>query len=200
MHASFHDGKGNGPIWIALHGSGLDDRVMPPFIRRFDPHRSILSVRGDLASESGFAFFRRRPDRSIDRDDLLERAHRLEDWIAGTVAGKYPKRPLWLCGFSNGAIMATALLLFGKSPFERAALYRPQPIADLAAAKIDAPTDVLVISGRQDRRRMPGDAAAAVEQLAVRGHKVRHHRSGSGHAPELEDIRLTVNWLALTSA
>ena len=71
----------------------------------------ILAVRGGIPFDGGFAFFHRLPDRSIDEADIASRAVILADFIgAASTQYRLSRAPIAI-GFSNGAIMAAALLL-----------------------------------------------------------------------------------------
>lgn len=55
---------------VVLHGSGQDENTFLSFARAACPGHTIISVRGRIAWEEGFAFFRRNPDRTLDERDL----------------------------------------------------------------------------------------------------------------------------------
>ena len=128
-----------------------------------------------MAIEGGFAFFHRFPDRTIDEADITTRTSILADYIE-TVLASYSitKTPIAI-GFSNGAIMAAALLLTRPGLLRGAILFRPlSPFTDDLADRLDA-TPVLIIDGERDSRRSPGDGLRLAERLRRAGATVMHH-------------------------
>src|SRR5450755_3094836 len=67
---------------VLLHGSGGDERDLMPFAGKLAPGAPLLALRGAVEIDGGFAFFHRRPDRSIDEADLTARIPALADLIA----------------------------------------------------------------------------------------------------------------------
>ena len=65
---------------VLLHGSGQDENALLAFSRTVCPGHTLVAVRGHIPWEGGFAFFRRRPDRTLDEADRVHGAaalHRL---------------------------------------------------------------------------------------------------------------------------
>jgi phospholipase/carboxylesterase len=100
-------------------------------------HRSLLFA-GTVAIDGGFAFFHRLPDRSIDEADISERTPVLAEFIQDTMASHgLAKAPIAI-GFSNGAIMAAALLLTRPRLLAGAILFRPlSPFRDDPPTRLD---------------------------------------------------------------
>jgi len=107
-------------------------------------------------------------------------------------------RPIAI-GFSNGAIMAAALLLTDPGLLAAAVLFRP-----LSPFTYDLPhrpdgTPVLIIDGDNDSRRSPGDGLRLAERLVRAGALVTHHALPVGHAITSEDRRIAREWLRACS-
>src|SRR5579872_349921 len=94
---------------VLLHGSGGNEHDLIPLAGRVAPSATILGIRGAVPFDGGSAFFHRRADRTIDEADLTARCPLLTDFIQ-SAAGTFGRAPIALA-FSNGAIMAAALLL-----------------------------------------------------------------------------------------
>ena len=80
--------------------------------------------------------------------------------IIGAASTQYrlPTAPIAV-GFSNGAIMAAALLLTRPGLLAGAILFRPlSPFRDELPARLNG-TPILIIDGEKDSRRSPGDGA-----------------------------------------
>ena len=180
---------------LLLHGSGGTEQDMVPLAAALAPRSTAVAIRGAVPWEHGFAFFRRFADRSIDERDLLARAGRLaEDIVQIGVDCRFQKPPVAV-GFSNGAMAATLVMLYS-GPLSGAVLFRPlSPFASDPDKQIPA-TPVLIIDGRDDERRLPGDGARLALRMARIGADVAHHVLPAGHSLVADDLRLAREWLA----
>jgi phospholipase/carboxylesterase len=110
---------------VLLHGSGGDEHDLVPLADALAPGSPIIGVRGTVAIDGGFAFFHRFPDRTIDGADINGRTPVLADFIlAASTCYGFTRAPIAI-GFSNGAIMAAALLLTHPSLLAGDILLRP---------------------------------------------------------------------------
>ncbi|MBV8921518.1 alpha/beta hydrolase [Bradyrhizobium sp.] len=110
---------------LLLHGSGRTEQDMVPLAAELAPRSMAVAVRGAVPWESGFAFFRRFEDRAIDERDLLTQAGSLAKSIAQIGIARGFARPPVAVGFSNGAIMAAALIMLEARLLSGAVLFRP---------------------------------------------------------------------------
>lgn len=159
------------------------------------PGATRLGIRGTVAMNPGYAFFHRFPDRSVDEADVAARVPALAQFIETSCAEHgLVKRPLAL-GFSNGAIMAAALLMTHPDLLAGAILFRPlSPFRHKPQHRLNS-TPVLIIDGEQDNRRSPGDGLRLAGQLRDAGANVTHHLLSVGHAVTFEDSAIGVEWL-----
>src|SRR3954452_8790708 len=110
---------------ILLHGSGGNEFDLMPLASEVAPEAAKLGIRGAVAMDEGYAFFRRFPDRRVDEADLAAKVPVLAEFIEASCARyKFAKQPMAI-GFSNGAIMAAALLLALPGLLAGAILFRP---------------------------------------------------------------------------
>jgi phospholipase/carboxylesterase len=99
------------PPLVLLHGSGGDEHELVPLAADVGPGSPTLGIRGTVPIDGGFAFFHRFEDRTIDEADITARVSLLTDFIeAASARYSFARVPIAI-GFSNGAIMAAALLL-----------------------------------------------------------------------------------------
>jgi len=180
---------------VLLHGFGGDERDLVPLAERLAPGSSVLAIRGTVSIDGGFAFFHRFPDRSIDEADISARVPVLADFIE-TWRSRYGLAgPPIAIGYSNGAIMAAALLLTRPSLLAGAILFRP-----LSPFAVDPPSrlngaPVLIIDGERDDRRSPRDGLRLAERLRDAGATVTHHVLPVGHSITDMDLPLAWTWL-----
>jgi phospholipase/carboxylesterase len=180
---------------VLLHGSGGSEQDLAPLAAELAPKSPALAVCGAEPWEGGFAFFRRFTDRSIDECNLATNASRLASFIDEASICYGFARPPVAVGFSNGAIVAAALLLMRPDLFSGAILLRPlSPFADTSQTKkLDIP--VLVIDGERDNRRLPGGGHRLAQRLSQVGAVVDHHVLPVGHAITAQDCRIARKWL-----
>jgi phospholipase/carboxylesterase len=179
---------------VLLHGSGGTEHDLVPLAAELAPGAPTLSIRGTLAIDGGFAFFHRRPDRSIDEADILARILALAGFIAAAgVRYEFRGAPV-AAGFSNGAIMTAGLLLTHPTLLSGAMLFRPLlPFVQDLPVRMDG-TPVLIIDGAKDSRRSPGDGARVGERLAGAGAVVTHHVLPVGHSITASDAQIARSW------
>lgn len=184
------------PPLLLLHGSGGGERDLEPLAKELAPGSPILGVRGTVAIDAGYAFFHRFPDRSINEADIAARGPVLADFIQSTLASRGLARAPIAIGFSNGAIMAAALLLMRPGLLAGAILFRPlSPFAHDPPARLDG-TQVLIIDGENDDRRSPGDGLRLADRLIRAEATVTHHVLPVGHAITSMDREIAKAWLA----
>lgn len=184
---------------VLLHGSGGGEHDLVPLAEELAPGSPILGVRGTVAIDGGFAFFHRFPDRSIDEADIAARIPVLADFIEATSTRHSFTRAPVAIGFSNGAIMAAALLLTHPGLLAGAILFRPlSPFADDLPIRLNG-TPVLIMDGEKDTRRSPGDGARLAERLIRAGATVTRHLLPVGHSITALDREIARYWLAQTS-
>lgn len=180
---------------VLLHGSGGDERYLVPLAEELAPGSTILGLRGTVAIDGGYAFFHRFPDRTIDEADLTNRVPPLADFIQASLDNHgLTKAPIAI-GFSNGAIMAAALLLTRPGLFAGAILLRPlSPFKDDPPVRLDGKS-VLIIDGEKDNRRSLGDGARLAERLLKVGAIVAHHVLPVGHSITHMDREIAREWM-----
>jgi phospholipase/carboxylesterase len=182
---------------LLLHGTGGTELDLLPLAQGLAPETSTLSVRGTVAIEGGFAFFHRHPDRTVDEADITERASILANFLETCGSHHGFAAPIAV-GFSNGAIMAAALLLTKPGLLSGAILFRPlSPLSRDLPARMHT-TPVLIIDGQNDTRRSRGDGLRLAERLTRAGAAVTYHVLHVGHAITSGDIQVAREWFART--
>lgn len=176
------DDPAAGPPLLLLHGTGGNEYDLLPLRDRLSPGAAVLSVRGSVLENGMPRFFRRVSEGVFDEEDLRRRADELADFVT-TASAAYgiEDRSLVAVGFSNGANIASALLLQRPGLLAGAVLlaamvpYAEPPDVDL--------TGTLVIISNGDRD--PMIAARMTQQLAsqlrARGAEVVELPHPGGH-------------------
>lgn len=181
---------------VLLHGSAGDERDLLPLAQLLAPGSPVLAIRGTVGIDDGFAFFHRLPDRTIDEADISARVPVLAAFIETCCARYGLAGPPIAVGYSNGAIMAAALLLTRPTLLAGAILFRPlSPFANDPPTRLNG-IPVLIVDGTSDSRRSPGDGARLADRLRGVGAIVTHHVLPVGHAISNIDVPLARTWLS----
>jgi phospholipase/carboxylesterase len=157
------EGEPPGPPLLLLHGTGGDEHDLLPLRNYLSPGAAALSVRGTVLENGMPRFFRRLREGVFDEEDLRHRVDELAEFVqaAGSAYG-IQAGSLVAVGFSNGANIASALLLgrpeilAGAVLFAAMVPYAEPPTADLAGVP------VIISNGERD----PMIPAAMTQQLA----------------------------------
>ena len=175
-----------GPPLLLLHGTGDDGHGLLPLGERLAPGSPLLSPRGTVLEGALPRFFRRLAEGVFDEQDLRERADELAAFVR-TASAEHGLAPgsLYAVGFSNGANMASALLLLHPGLLAGAVLIAAMvPFAEPPDADLSG-TRVLISGGERDPMAPLASTRLLAQQLADRGAAVdlRTHPGGHSLAP-----------------
>lgn len=181
--------------WVLLHGSDGRESDLLPLAERVAPSASKIAPRGTAVTPEGFAHFHRRPDRTLDEDDIRLRVDPLAQLLRSTLTAHGLHEAPYILGYSNGAIMAAALLSFAPDLFGAAVLLRPlTPYTDSPMPALRE-LPVLVLDAAYDTRRSPGDGARQSRILARAGAHVTHMTLLAEHPLSDQDEHAIRVWL-----
>ncbi|HEV2931004.1 MAG TPA: alpha/beta hydrolase [Propionibacteriaceae bacterium] len=178
-------GEPAGPPLLLLHGTGGDEHDLLPLRDRLSPDAAALSVRGTVLENGMPRFFRRLREGVFDEDDLRRRVDELADFVRMASSTYGIEARLVAVGFSNGANIASALLLQRPEVLAGAVLFAAMvPYAEPPAADLTG-VPVIISNGERD----PMIPAAMTEQLADqlrdRGASVTALPHRGGHSIDL---------------
>jgi phospholipase/carboxylesterase len=171
-----------GPPLLLLHGTGGNEYDLLPLRDHLSPGAAVLSVRGTVLENGMPRFFRRISEGVFDEDDLRRRADDLAEFVV-TASAAYgiEERSLVAVGFSNGANIASAMLLQRPELLAGAVLlaamipYAEPPAADLTGAV------VIISNGDRDPMIKSGVTQQLADQLRKRGAEVIELPHPGGH-------------------
>jgi phospholipase/carboxylesterase len=175
------EGEPLGPPLLLLHGTGGDEHDLLPLRDRLSPGAAVLSVRGTVLENGMPRFFRRLREGVFDEEDLRRRADELAGFVlAASDHYGIGEGSLVAVGFSNGANIASALLLqrpdvvAGAVLFAAMVPYAEPPSADLRGAM------VIISNGDRDPMIPATTTEQLAEQLRDKGARVTTipHRGG----------------------
>jgi predicted esterase len=185
------------PTLLLLHGTGGDEHDMLP-LGGLRPGAAVLSPRGNVLEQGMPRFFRRLAEGVFDLEDVKRRAGELADFVAAAAA-HYAFEPARVIavGFSNGANIASAVMLLRPGVLRGAVLFRamvpfvPEPRQPDALRG----TDVLISNGRSDPIVPVDETERLAQLLQQQGAGVEVHWQPAGHQLMPSDFSVAKSWL-----
>jgi phospholipase/carboxylesterase len=194
------DPASTAPPLLLLHGTGGSEHDLLPLRDLLTPGAAVLAVRGTVEENGMNRFFRRIREGVFDEVDLRRQADDLAAFIeVARSAYELEDQRLLAVGFSNGANMASALLLQHPELLVGAVLLSAMvPFAE--PPEVDL-TGRLVVVSNGDRDPMIPTATTdqLVRQLRNSGADVRSLEFPGGHqlsGAVLPEIRRLIDGLS----
>jgi phospholipase/carboxylesterase/glyoxalase family protein len=185
------------PTLLLLHGTGGDEHDLIPLGQALIPGAAILSPRGKVLERGAPRFFRRLAEGVLDLEDLRVRTDELADFVAeaaeryGFVAGN-----VVAAGFSNGANIATSLLLRRPGVLSGAALFSPMlPFEPESLPELTG-TAVFIGAGQTDPLVPVPQVERLAELLRKAGAEVELRWDTAGHTITQAGFDAARQWAA----
>jgi phospholipase/carboxylesterase len=180
---------------LLLHGTGGNELSLLRFGRKLAPRAPLLSPRGKVLENGAPRFFRRFAPNELDEEDVRRRAHELADFIEESRIRYGLSAPIAV-GYSNGANMATTLLLLRRDTLAGAILLRAAQItlSDFQPPDLSG-KPVLLLSGAGDPTILPERFAHLVASLRGYGASLEAEVLPVGHELSRGDVPLARQWL-----
>jgi predicted esterase len=111
---------------LLLHGTGGDENDLIPLGKALAPGAALLSPRGKVLENGMPRFFRRLALGVFDEEDLKVRTHELAAFITDSIKSyDLDAHKIIAVGYSNGANIASSLLLLDPGLLKGAVLFHP---------------------------------------------------------------------------
>ena len=184
--------------FLLLYGTGGNEEDLISLAYELDQSAAILSPRGKVL-ENGVAprFFRRLTEGVFDVEDLKFRTNELANFVknASNTYG-FDMDHLIAVGYSNGANIASSMLLLCPEVLSAAILFRamvpllPQVLPDLTNKHI------FMSSGLHDPIIPKQETERLIGLFKKAGAKVSLHWQNSGHELRMNEINTAREWLS----
>ncbi|HEX9369326.1 MAG TPA: alpha/beta hydrolase [Vicinamibacterales bacterium] len=183
------------PTLLLLHGTGGDEHDLLP-LGGLAPGAAVLSPRGNVLENGMPRFFRRLAEGVFDVEDVKRRAGELADFVIAAAAHhKFDPSRVIAMGFSNGANIASAVLLLRPGVLKGATLFRAMVPLDPGPGVQVAGTRVLISNGRIDPIVSPEETERLARLLQRAGADVEVHWQPAGHQLMPSDFAVAKTWL-----
>lgn len=184
------------PTLLLLHGTGGNESDLLSLGLALLPDANLLSPRGKVLERGMPRFFRRLAEGIFDQADLRLRTEELGEFIgaAATLYGFDPAGVIAV-GYSNGANIATSLLLTQPVRLARAVLFHP-----MVPFTPETPVDlsgkpIFVGAGQNDPIVPVANTESLVALLRAAGANVSLHWHRGGHSLTQEEVQTAQAWL-----
>lgn len=183
---------------LLLHGTGGDENDLVSIAKMLAlPNTSILSPRGKVLENGMPRFFCRLAEGVFDIEDLKFRTNELVDFVQN--ASKvyvFDLRLVMAIGFSNGANIATSMLLLRPEVLSGAVLFRPMiPIVPDTLPHLSS-KHILISAGLHDPIVPKQETKNLFDLLEKAGANVSLQWQNSGHELTPRDVRAVRDWLS----
>ena len=183
---------------LLLHGTGGNEQDLIPLGQELYPRAAILSPRGKVQESGMPRFFRRLAEGIFDIEDLKFRTHELADFVRkASKVYKFDLRYIISIGYSNGANIASSLLLIHPEIITSAVLFRamvpfiPKKVPNLTGKNI------FIGAGQYDpivSRKQTETLFGFFEKAGA--NVVLHFEENSGHELGYDEISAAKDWLS----
>jgi len=186
---------------VVLHGTGGDENDLISIGQAIAPGAAILSPRGNVLENGAPRFFKRLAEGVFDPKEVKSRADELARFIRGAVV-TYRLDParVYALGYSNGANIASTVMLVEPGVFRGSILLRPMLVYDPPERNDLSDTAVFISAGRMDPI-VPVESVEKLVKLFESAHSnVTVKWQLAGHSLVPSEVREASEWLALQRA
>lgn len=185
----------NGKTLIMLHGTGGDEYDLIPLGKHIDPHANILSIRGNVQEYGMPRFFKRLAMGVFDMESLNEETENLTNFIKESAINyAFNLKLTTVVGYSNGANIASSILLTYSSPFKNAILFRAMVPKHEEANNQLTDVSILMISGKHDQTVPQNDPESLKLSFEQRKASVELHWVEEGHQLTRDELEYAKHW------
>ena len=186
---------------LVLHGTGGNENDLVGIGQAIAPGAAILSPRGNVLENGAPRFFRRIAEGVFDPKEVRSRGEELARFIrAAVVTYRLDPSRIFALGYSNGANIASTVMLIEPGTIQGSILFRPMLVYEPSETSDLSGSSVFMSAGRMD----PIVPTTSVEQLAEMfrsaNAEVTLKWQLAGHNLVPSEVREASEWFALQRA
>lgn len=191
------EGKLSGLALLLLHGTGGDGDSLLQLGYTLAPGATLLSPAGKVREGDSRRFFRRMAEGVFDQEDLALRTRELGEFVRDAAdAYQLDRHRIVAIGYSNGANIASSLMLRQPGALAGAVLFRPMvPFTPEPAALLSG-VPVLICAGERDPLLPAGDTERLAAIFRSADADVTVHLERGGHELAMGDVVTARDWIA----
>jgi predicted esterase len=195
------DDKVSAETLVVLHGTGGDENDLIGIGQVIAPGAAILSPRGNVLENGAPRFFKRLAEGVFDPKEVRSRAEELASFIRAAISkyGLNPER-IFAMGYSNGANVASTVMLIDPELLRGAILFRPMFVIEAVGHSDLSGKGVFISAGRMDPI-VPTKSVVRLVGLFEASHaEVALKWQQAGHNLLPSEVREAADWLVLQRA
>ena len=186
---------------LVLHGTGGNENDLVGIGQAIAPGAAILSPRGNVLENGAPRFFKRVAEGVFDPKEVRSRGEELARFIrAAAVTYRLDPSRIFALGYSNGANIASTVMLIEPGSIQASILLRPMLVYEPPEKNDLSGSSVFISAGRMD----PIVPTASVEQLAQlfrsTNADVTLKWQLAAHSLVPSEVREAAEWFALQRA
>ena len=183
---------------VVLHGTGGDENDLIGIGQSVAPGAAILSPRGNVLENGAPRFFKRLAEGVFDPKEVRSRAEELARFIRGAVI-TYRLNPerVFALGYSNGANVASTVMLVEPGILRGAVLFRPMVVYEPTQRHDLSGSAVFISAGRMDPIVPTSSVERLVELFESSHAEVTLKWQLTAHNLVPSEVREAADWLAL---
>jgi predicted esterase len=189
--------KRNFVTLILLHGTGGNEQDLIPLGGMIAPEAAMLSPRGKVLEYGMPRFFRRLSEGVFDIEDLKFRTQELADFVEkASKAYDFDLKRIIAVGYSNGANIASSILLLRPEILSAAILFRPMvPFIPDTLPNLSS-KNIFICAGEWDPI-VPRQNTENLFDIFKKAHaRVSTYWQKSGHELGQGEIQAAKEWLS----
>lgn len=191
----------SGETLIVLHGTGGDENDLIGIGQAVAPGAAILSPRGNVLEKGAPRFFKRLAEGVFDPKEVRSRGEELARFIRAAISSyQLDAGRIHALGYSNGANIASTVMLIEPGLLQSAVLLRPMLVYEPEERRDLSGSAALISAGRMDPIVPVESVERLVELLEASHAEVTVKWQLTGHNLVPSEVREAADWFALQRA
>lgn len=189
---------GSSDTLVVLHGTGGNEDDLLGLAQTVAPGAAVISPRGKVLEAGAPRFFRRLAEGVFDPAEVRARGEALAEFIRLAVTRyELDAKRVFALGYSNGANIASTVMLIEPDLIQAAVLIRPMLVFEPEETADLTGKAALISAGRVDPIVPTASVEKLVRLLEERGAEVTLKWQLGGHNLVPSEIKEAADWLGL---